>query len=470
MTAETAQDQGSARLAVGALVFSSLVAGLIQTIVLQIQDDFPALFDSSREVTSWIVTVTILAACAFSPVSSRLGDMLGRKRVTVSLLLVLALGSILSTLAPNVWIVIIGRACQGLAIGVIPLAMSILKDIVSPKRLGGAIALTSGTLGIGSALGLPLGALVNEYAGWRGIFWVCFLLAIMSAAWVHATVPAHQDRSTGVFDVFGALGLGLSIIALLIGLAQSLSWGWLSASTLATFGVGVTLLLFTIVYLLRCRHPIIDVRASFAPRILLTNTSALLMNFSMMGAYVIFPQLMALPVDAPAGLGIDRVVSGVVMMASGITTALATPLIGSLNARFGPKRLMILGTLVVGGCLGISLVAAWSTDLILAINIGLGFGFGLSFAAMPQIIMESVDRERTAAANGLNAQMRFFGTASASAIIAAVLAHWSMTYDGVVVPTVSGVELAISLCTASAFTAMVLCVLIPPAKKDTSAP
>ncbi|WP_164546414.1 MFS transporter [Corynebacterium hylobatis] len=466
MPAETIPGRGGGRLAVGALVFASLVAGLLQSIVLQIQDELPALLGSTREVTGWIVTATILAACAFSPVSSRLGDMLGRKRVTVSLLMILALGSAVAALAPNVWIVILGRALQGLAIGVIPLAMSILKDIVPPARLGGAIALTSGTLGIGSAVGLPLGALVNEYASWRGIFWVCFFLAVLSTGWVQWAVPAHQVRSHGDFDALGALGLGLSVTVLLIGLAQSLPWGWDSVATLATFGVGAVSMAATIAHLWRRSHPIIDVRSSLAPRVLLTNISALLMNFSMMGAIIVFPQLMALPADAPAGLGIDRVLAGLIMMTSGVTTALATPLITSLNARFGPKRLMVAGTFVVGVCLGLGLVAPWSAGLFLGINIGLGFGFGMSFAAMPQIIMESVDRRDTAAANGLNAQLRFFGTAAASAILAAVLAHWSIGHHGVVVPTVFGVELAIVLCSAAAFVATVLCLFIPTAARS----
>lgn len=451
--------------AVGALVFGSLVAGLLQSIVLQIQDDFPVLLDSTREVTGWIVTSTILAACAFSPVSSRLGDMFGRKRVTVALLLILVFGSAVCALAPNVWIVIVGRAFQGLAIGVIPLAMSILKDILPPERLGGAIALTSGTLGIGSAVGLPVGALVNEYTGWRGIFWVCFLLAVVSAVWVQASVPARPAHPQGGFDLPGALGLGLSVTALLIGLAQSLSWGWLSAATLGTFAVGAALLSATIVHLLRRVHPIIDVRTSLAPRILLTNSNALLMNFSMMCAIIVFPQLMALPADSPAGLGVDRVLAGLIMMTSGVTTALATPLIAALNARFGPKRLMVTGTVLVGCCLGLSLLVPWSTGLFLGLNIGLGFGFGLSFAAMPQIIMESVDRKDTAAANGLNAQLRFFGTAAAAAVVAAVLAHWSVSAQAVEMPTVFGVRVAIGLGTATAFAATVLCLLIPAASR-----
>lgn len=449
----------------GALVFGSLVAGLLQSIVLQIQDDFPLLLESSREVTGWIVTSTILTACAFSPVSSRLGDMLGRKQVTVALLLFLIFGSAVSALAPNVWVVIVGRAFQGLAIGVIPLAMSILKDIMPPERLGGAIALTSGALGIGSALGLPAGALVNECTGWRGIFWVCFILAVFSALWVQVSVPARPVHPQGGFDVAGALGLALSVTVLLVGLAQSLFWDWRSAATLSVFVVGAVLLGGTILHLLRRDHPIIDVRASLHPRILLTNSSALLMNFSMMCAIIVFPQLMALPSHAPAGLGVDRVLAGLIMMTSGITTAVATPLIASLNARFGPKRLMVTGTVLVCCCLSLSLLVPWSAGLFLGINVGLGFGFGLSFAAMPQIIMESVDRKDTAAANGLNAQMRFFGTAAASAVVSAVLAHWSISTQGVELPTVFGVRVAIFLGAATAFVATVLCLLIPTARR-----
>lgn len=462
MTPREPEDGGANRTAVAALVFGSLVAGLLQTIVLQLQDDFPVLLDAPRELTSWIVTVTILTACAFSPVSSRLGDTLGRRRVIIALLLAMSVGSVVAALAPDIWVLIFGRALQGLAIGVIPLAMSIMKDIVAPAKLGGAIALTSGTLGIGSAFGLPLGALINELMGWRGIFWVCFLMGTVAVVWVWAAVPSVQVLSRGRFDVPGAIGLGAGVSLLLVALAQALSWGWASGRFLLVIGVGVMLLLFTAVHLLRSPEPIIDLRASSSPRIWLTNTGALLLNFSMMGANVVFPQLMVLPVDSPAGLGVDRVTSGIIMMAAGVTTAIATPLIATLNTRFGPKRLMVVGAAIVALSLGSGLFLPWSVALILGINIGLGFGFGLSFASMPQIIMESVDRRNTAAANGVNAQLRFFGTAMASAVIAGVLADQSVSHAGASVPTVSGFMIAVGICTAAALIATVLCILIPP--------
>lgn len=458
------------RAAVGALIFGSLAAGLLQTVVLQVQDDFPALLDTSRETASWIVTATILTACAFSPVSSRLGDMLGRKQVVVGLLILLAFGSLVSALSVTVWFVILGRAIQGLAIGVLPLAMSILKDLVPPAKLGGAIALTSGTLGIGSAVGLPVGALINEVTGWRGIFWVCFLLGITGAAWIHLVVPAGRIRSGGDFDGIGALGLGTGVVALLIALSQSLRWGWLSAPTLILSGGGLLTLVLTAIHLLRVQHPIIDLRSSIGSRILLTNISALLLNFSLMGAYVIFPQIMALPVSAPIGLGVDRIGAGLVMMTSGMTTALATPLITSLNSRLGPKRLMVIGSVIVGSSLGLCLLFPWTTGMILAVNIALGFGFGMSFAAMPQIIMESVGPENTAAANGLNAQSRFSGTAASAAMCAAVLAHWSVLQGETSFPTDVGVGLAIGLCSSAAVVAVVLCLLIPASPQNAPSP
>ncbi|BAU94426.1 major facilitator transporter [Corynebacterium suranareeae] len=455
------QSKSAGPIAIGALVLGCLVAGLLQTIVLQIQDDFPELLQAPREVTGWIVTITILAACAFSPVSSRLGDMLGRKNVIVGLLFIMAAGSLVSAMAPNVWVLIVGRAFQGLAIGVIPLAISVMKDIVAPEKLGGAIALASGTLGIGSALGLPIGAVINEATSWRGIFWTCFILGILAACAIYFTVPATQMRASGSFDVVGAVGLGLGVTALLIGLAQSLSWGWLAAPTLFTLGAGIGILALTMVHLFKKREPIIDIRASLSSRVLLTNMAALLMNFSMMGVNIVFPQLMALPADAPAGLGVDRVISGLVMMTSGVITALATPLIARLSSRFGPKNLMLLGTVIVAISICSSLFIPWSSGLIFAINVGLGLGFGMAFASMPQIIMESVDRSRSAAANGVNAQLRFFGTAMASAVIAAVLAKWSVPFGDGTVPTEAGTYLAIGLCSAGAVLAVILSALIP---------
>ncbi|MEV7631880.1 MFS transporter [Microbacterium sp. NPDC089318] len=84
------------------------------------------------------------------------------RRVALSLLMLLLVGSLVCALSFDVAPMILGRALQGAGMGVIPLGISILRDVLPPHRLGSAIALVSATLGVGGAIGLPVSAIIVD--------------------------------------------------------------------------------------------------------------------------------------------------------------------------------------------------------------------------------------------------------------------------------------------------------------------
>lgn len=444
------------------LVLGCLLGSLVQTLVIPIQSDLPALMDESREITAWVVTAPIAAACAFTPVAGRLGDMIGRKRVFVALLGLLVIGALASAVAPDAAVLIGGRALQGAAIGLVPLAMSIMKEIVTPARLPLSIAVTSGTMGIGSAFGIPVGALIAELLDWRAMFWFVFVFGLASLMWACWAIPNATSATGGRFDYVGAFGNVIGSGALIAGLALVVSEQG-STTSLTLLGGGVAMLIVTTLHMRRSSAPVIDVRVAFSRRVFLTNAASLLLNFCTMGAMVIYPQLLALPGGAGAGIGLGAIVAGLIIMVNGLAQVLVTPFTVRLSRYFEPRRIATGSILSVAISIGLTLIALDNPWWILSMLVIAGAGFGAAFATLPQVIMASVPVQNVAAANGLNAQIRMFGTAAAAAVIGAVLAIWSS--QGA--PTTAGFAIAIGSCTAAAVLGVVAAACVPALRMDT---
>ncbi|MEV7864292.1 MFS transporter [Streptomyces hirsutus] len=448
------------RAAVAALVFGCLNASLVQTIAFPLQAELPDLLAQPREVTAWVVTATVASASAFAPVSGRLGDLWGRKRVALVLVGLLAVGSLLAALAPGVGLLIAGRAVQGIAIGLIPLSMSILKEILPAHRLGTALALASATMGIGAAFGIPLGAAMTEWAGWRSIFWVSLVLSLVAAPLIAVAVPAAESRAPGRFDLVGATTNVVGSAALLIGIAEALTLGWDSPVTLVLVIGGAVCLTLGWLAMARNPSPLIDVRVSLRPQILRTNVLSLLINFATMTTMVVFPQLLVLPAGSPAGFGLSPLAASLIMMANGVSQAIATPFLARILRRVEPRTAAAAGAAIVTVAIAVAIVPT-SPQSLFAVNIVVGAAFGVVFAMIPQIIMSAVPAQDAAAANGLNAQIRIFGTAGAATVAGALIA----TESNSGVPSASGFALSLGIAAAASGLATLLSLLIP-AQRD----
>jgi len=145
-----------------ALAYAGIVSAIMQTLVVPLIAEFPKLLDTTAGNASWIVTVTLLTGAVATPVAGKLGDMYGKKRIILILSLPMILGSVICALGPSLLWMVLGRGLQGLGIGIVPLGISLLKDVLPRERLHSSIALMSASMGVGGALGLPLAAMVAE--------------------------------------------------------------------------------------------------------------------------------------------------------------------------------------------------------------------------------------------------------------------------------------------------------------------
>ncbi len=165
----------------------------MQSLVIPIQSELPRLLETDPGNASWAVTATLLAGAVTMPVTGRLADMYGKKRVLVVSAANLALGSALAALGGGLALFLVGRVLQGVAMGHIPVAISMVREIAPPERKAGAVAAVSATMGVGGAIGLPLAAWIAEEFSWHDLFWFSAALAVVVLATTWVVVPAVHD-------------------------------------------------------------------------------------------------------------------------------------------------------------------------------------------------------------------------------------------------------------------------------------
>ncbi len=188
--------------------------------------------------------------------------------------------------------------------GMVPLGIALLRDVLPPAKLSSSIAVVSASMGIGGGLGLPIAAAIAEYASWRWLFWGSAALAVLIAVLIWRLIPDVPAGAKGErFDAPGAVGLGIGLVCLLLAVSKGADWGWFSGTTLSLFAASVVVLLAWGWWELRTRQPIVDLRTTARPRVLMTNLASIFVGVGMYASMLIVPQLLQYPEATGYGLG-----------------------------------------------------------------------------------------------------------------------------------------------------------------------
>lgn len=451
------------------LAFSGIVVSLMQTLVIPLVPRFPELLDASASSTAWIVTATLLASAVATPMAGRLGDMYGKRRVLLVSLVLLITGSVLGGVSNSLAPMLVARVLQGLAAGVIPLGISLMRDVLPSDRLGSAIAMMSASLGVGGALGLPAAAFLAEQTNWHVLFWFSAGFGVLAVALVGLLVPESPMRPGGRFDLIGAALMSAGLMCLLLAISKGADWGWTSNLTTGLFVASVVTLVVWGWWELRTPQPLVDLRTTARRQVLLTNLASVLFGFAMFAISLVLPQLLQLPEAIDYGMGQSLLVVGLVMAPSGLVMITMAPVSARISKARGPKVTLAFGAVVVASGYVLNMVlmsAIWHLVLVSAV---IGAGIGLAYGAMPALIMAAVPVAETAAANSLNTLMRAMGTSMASAVAGAALAGMTITVGSVTVPSQNGFRMILAIGAAAALTALAITAFLPGRQRPAAA-
>ncbi|MBF8193062.1 MFS transporter [Nonomuraea sp. K274] len=443
------------------LAVAGIVGSLMQTLVVPLVGELPRLLHATAADASWVITITLLVGAVATPVVGKLGDLYGKRQMMIVCSLPLVAGSVVCALSGSLIPMIAGRGLQGLGVGMIPLGVSALRDLLPPQRVGPAIALMSSSMGIGGALGLPISAAVAEYADWRMLFWGSAGLSLLVGLLIWLLVPPTPPRAAGRLDLVGAIGLGAALVSLLLSVSKGADWGWGSGSTLGLLGAALVIVLLWAFWELRVRDPLVDLRVTARPQVLFTNLASILVGFSMYAQSLVVMQILQLPEATGYGLGQSMLAAGLWMAPSGLMMMAVSSLGARLSAARGPKTSLFAGALVIALGYGAALgLMGWSWGLMIASSIG-SMGVGLAYGAMPALIMGAVPQSETASANSFNTLMRSIGTSVSAAVVGVVLAQMTVTMGGRTLPAESGFRVALLIGCGVALLAALVTLTLP---------
>src|SRR3954452_24702072 len=186
-----------ARSTVVVLAAAGVTVSVMQTLIVPLIGELPGLLHAAPSDAAWAVTATLLSGAVVTPVLGRLGDLYGKRRLLLVSVALLVLGSLVCAPAHTLLPMIVGRALQGCGMGVIPLGISVMGDVLPRERLGSAIGVMSSSLGVGAGLGLPAAAAIAQNADWHLLFWGSAALGTVVFGLVAALVPESPARAPG---------------------------------------------------------------------------------------------------------------------------------------------------------------------------------------------------------------------------------------------------------------------------------
>ncbi|GAB2910046.1 MFS transporter [Streptomyces heilongjiangensis] len=392
-------------------------------------------FDTEVTAIQAVITLYALVMAAFMLIGGRLGDILGRRRVFFLGLVVYATGSALTTIAPTLWVLVLGwSVIEGLGAAlVLPAMAALVAESYRGRDRAVAYGVIGGLAGAGIAVGPLLGGWVTTYLTWRLVFAgeVVVVAVVLCFRRVIADVPRTGPRPT--LDLVGATlsaaGLGLGVL----GVLQSGTWGWVQprnppftvlgfAPTLFVVAAGVALLAFF-------RHwerhreradrdPLVHLSLLRVPPLRSGLMTLVSQNLILLGLFF------TIPLYLQVVQGFDAFETGLRLLPVSAAMLASSTVAARLGRRVGARRMVRLGlTALVGAIVWLlATIDPVIDDAQFACAMALlGLGMGMLASQLGNVVQSSVDEEERSEAGGMQFTAQNLGSALGTALIGSIL-------------------------------------------------
>jgi len=409
------------RVTFAVLAVAVAAFALLQSLVIPVLGLLEKELKTDQATITWALTAYLLSASICTPLLGRLGDVVGKKRMLVTTLIALSVGSLMAALSTSVGWLIAARVVQGAGGGVIPLSFGIIRDEFPRDKTNNGLSVVAALASGGFGIGIVAAGPIVDHLSYHWLFWLPMAATALAAMAALALVPESPVRTPGRIPVLPALLLSSWLSALLLGLSQGNTWGWGSARVLGLFAAAVVLTTCWIVVEGRVQVPLIDMQMMRTRGVWTANVVSAFIGFGIFASLGFLPQLLQTDPAVGYGFGASITESGRLLL----PFAVASFLIGFLTARFvrifGARAVVVAGVLITATAF--ASIALWhdATWQLYGATTLQGIGSGLVFSSLAGVVIASVPPAQTGVASGMSANIRTIGGSIGSAVMAGLV-------------------------------------------------
>ncbi|MER5500329.1 MULTISPECIES: MDR family MFS transporter [unclassified Streptomyces] len=411
--------------ALSGLLIVLFVAMISSTVVSVALPKIIGSLDGTQSQYTWVVTATLLASTASTPIWGKLADLFSKKLLLQISIGIFVVSSIACGFAQSTEQLIAFRAVQGLGMGALQvLVQVIIAAMISPKERGRYNGYLGGVMAVATVGGPLLGGFITD-TSWLGWRW-CFFIAVpfTLVALVMLTRTLHLDevrRSETKVDYLGAslIAAGVSLLLLWVTFVGN-DFDWISWQTLAMVGAGALILVAAVVVENRVAEPVVPLHVVRRRDPALAIVASLAVGMAMFGGAVFLGQYFQI------GRGYSPTEAGLLTIPLMFGVLVSSTVAGRLVSRTGKvKPYIIAGVVVLTlGFLGLSTIDhETSLVLVSAGMLAVGVGVGMSMQNLVLVLQNTVPLGELGAASGAITFFRSLGGTIGVSVLGAVLAN-----------------------------------------------
>jgi MFS family permease len=407
-----------------ALIYASLASAVVSSLGMLLVPSVAGRMDVSVSTAQWMLTINLLVGAVATPVMGRLSDGPHKKRLLLTALFIILVGSVVAAVAPNFTVFLIGRAFQGLSYGIVPVTIALARRYVALKKVQGCISSLSVTVATGLGVGYPLTGVIAGLFDVRFAFWFAALFMALAIVIVFHVVPTGPDEQAAKvpFDYTGTGLLGLGLGSLLLGISEAPNWGWNSLWTIGTLVFAAVILTTWVRAGLRMNHPLVNLRVLRSSEVLLANCTSMGLGAALYIGLSISSLVAQAPASTGYGIALPVFCAGFVMFPLSVGSFSTNRLVPRLSRQINLTTLLLIG---VGMVMASGMFLWFAHSKLWELLVGMlvfGLGIGASYAAMPALITRSVATEELGSSVSFNQVLRTVGSSFGTAVSSAVLA------------------------------------------------